>query len=490
MMKKLIPILLLFLAACIGPQGPKGDPGIQGEIGLQGESGQPGPQGEQGLPGVKGDVGPRGEAGQQGLRGEQGIQGIQGPQGLPGSGSGSASDEFNIVDYGAISGDGICDAPAIQRTINAAKAASLYLNTAPTVYVPYGDWDWHSQTDTLKEGVSMVFSMNARMDIGDSFKSPIFTNGGMRMTDVSISGGSWNDGQNGCTFLYFFSDALLKYVDGFIARDIVMYRPYQFMEVETVTGGWVNNGTFDNIRLTKPVKFLTDNSTAMTFGGNRFTNIAFQTGDATVTFIDPLRGNGNFFEPLIAWDIYTAAETFKRFLIVTGDRNHVEAWIQAPHFGDTLVEVYGKDNFILIDNKLYGQNGLKQRDGIINKSESAPIYVAMYNLSYGDNEGAIDTILYLPNYSVIWDIEVRTGYGFNDSGTDYLDIGHGGDTDWLVNDLNIDAPNFTFLSVTGNYPMAVVNQSYITAGYYGQNNNATRGDIKIYIHYSLNGSGW
>jgi hypothetical protein len=50
----------------IGPQGVKGDTGVQGEIGATG------------LQGIKGDTGPKGETGATGL---QGIKGDTGPQG-------------------------------------------------------------------------------------------------------------------------------------------------------------------------------------------------------------------------------------------------------------------------------------------------------------------------------------------------------------------------------------------------------------------------
>ena len=51
------------------PQGPKGDPGPQGEPGKQGPKGDPGPQGEPGKQGPKGDPGPQGEPGATGPSG-------------------------------------------------------------------------------------------------------------------------------------------------------------------------------------------------------------------------------------------------------------------------------------------------------------------------------------------------------------------------------------------------------------------------------------
>lgn len=80
----------------MGPQGEKGETGLDGhsgEPGPRGEKGDPGkagPQGEigpQGLKGERGDIGPQGEPGapgSQGPMGEKGEQGIQGEKGEPG----------------------------------------------------------------------------------------------------------------------------------------------------------------------------------------------------------------------------------------------------------------------------------------------------------------------------------------------------------------------------------------------------------------------
>lgn len=62
----------------IGPQGPRGMQGVQGE------TGPAGPQGLQGVQGIQGPVGQQGIAGPQGVEGPRGPQGIQGPQGEKG----------------------------------------------------------------------------------------------------------------------------------------------------------------------------------------------------------------------------------------------------------------------------------------------------------------------------------------------------------------------------------------------------------------------
>lgn len=97
------------LGCLVGPQGPAGSQGPQGEQGPagsqgpQGEQGIQGPQGPQGQQGAQGAQGPQGQQGAQGPQGEQGQQGIQGEQGPAGqdgtsfrNGKGQPSDSLGI----------------------------------------------------------------------------------------------------------------------------------------------------------------------------------------------------------------------------------------------------------------------------------------------------------------------------------------------------------------------------------------------------------
>ncbi len=55
-----VAALAILLAACSGPQGPKGDPGPAGPPGPKGDAGPPGPPGPAGPPGPPGAQGPPG----------------------------------------------------------------------------------------------------------------------------------------------------------------------------------------------------------------------------------------------------------------------------------------------------------------------------------------------------------------------------------------------------------------------------------------------
>lgn len=71
----------------VGPEGPQGKPGVQGDVGPKGDKGD---QGDPGIQGVKGDQGDqgiqgvKGDQGPQGVAGANGVNGGQGPQGVPG----------------------------------------------------------------------------------------------------------------------------------------------------------------------------------------------------------------------------------------------------------------------------------------------------------------------------------------------------------------------------------------------------------------------
>lgn len=69
----------------VGPQGPQGERGLQGEPGPVGPQGERGPQGEMGEPGPKGDKGDQGLQGEPGPRGDQGERGPKGETGSQGS---------------------------------------------------------------------------------------------------------------------------------------------------------------------------------------------------------------------------------------------------------------------------------------------------------------------------------------------------------------------------------------------------------------------
>ena len=84
----------------MGPEGPRGQQGIQGPPGEKGDTGDQGPKGDQGEQGPEGPAGAQGPIGPEGPRGEQGPQGEPGPKAEPFSvtltGAGWAENEQTV----------------------------------------------------------------------------------------------------------------------------------------------------------------------------------------------------------------------------------------------------------------------------------------------------------------------------------------------------------------------------------------------------------
>lgn len=87
-----------------GPVGPEGPQGERGPVGPRGPIGSEGPQGEQGPVGPEGPQGEQGPAGPQGPQGEQGPAGPQGPQGEQGpAGPQGPAGEDGVSEYEVVS---------------------------------------------------------------------------------------------------------------------------------------------------------------------------------------------------------------------------------------------------------------------------------------------------------------------------------------------------------------------------------------------------
>jgi lipopolysaccharide export LptBFGC system permease protein LptF len=100
-------------------------------------------------------------------------------------------------------------------------------------------------------------------------------------------------------------------------------------------------------------------------------------------------------------------------------------------------------------------------------------------------EGVADTIAYLPNLAIVWNVKIRVTTNFNDSGTDLLDVGTSTSGSQFINDLDISTGSGQFSSSNLSNPLMIWGNNYITARYDGQNNNATAGEVRIWIHYTL-----
>lgn len=99
------------------------------------------------------------------------------------------------------------------------------------------------------------------------------------------------------------------------------------------------------------------------------------------------------------------------------------------------------------------------------------------------------TIVTLPTGAVISNIGVNVTTAFNDSGTDFIEVGTTADDDRYI--LSGDASNTLFDDRISGDTMAILNlpdemtgSTNITFTYKGQNTDATQGAAYVYIHYT------
>lgn len=102
----------------VGPQGPRGETGQQGETGPQGEKGDTGLQGPTGPQGPKGD---KGEKGNTGAQGPVGPKGDQGPAGAGLTGSAAAIEAITTPE----SADAATIANKVNEIITQLKARGV-----------------------------------------------------------------------------------------------------------------------------------------------------------------------------------------------------------------------------------------------------------------------------------------------------------------------------------------------------------------------------
>lgn len=132
-----------------GPKGDKGDQGLQGEPGPRGDQGERGPKGETGSQGPRGEKGDRGDVGPRGPRGEQGDRGPQGANGQDGKSAyelwkdqgneGSLEDFFNAISHREDLDTLKLQVTALAETVKTLEAEVAKLKAKPEETAPVGN---------------------------------------------------------------------------------------------------------------------------------------------------------------------------------------------------------------------------------------------------------------------------------------------------------------------------------------------------------------
>jgi hypothetical protein len=227
---------------------------------------------------------------------------------------------FNIRDYGAISGDDLEDQTAIQAAITAVVNDSPY-GSGPvggTVFIPRGEW-------YITAPVKLRTAVHIEVDEGAHFIFPEFYSGAMYATDTVDIGSPDRDGyvteasvrggHYGTWGRYKTWDFLdLRANDSDSSRivycnfeNIVIEDCNRAINAEITNDGWIHGCTFRNFVIQRPkIGIRTRGGTAGTgFESNVFDNIQIQTqSDSTIICVDSLeQGRLNVFTQIMLYDI-------------------------------------------------------------------------------------------------------------------------------------------------------------------------------------------
>jgi len=369
---------------------------------------------------------------------------------------------FNILDYGAIEGDTNTDTTAINAAIRAAAVAiGGSWGAQGIVYVPPGLW-YVTGGIVMKDRVTLKMAKNAVMKVPSGYEgSAIIFPDGTAQSDVHIEGGFFMEAT---TTTYKWTGIKIEkttsssnFLTFSTIRDVVFYKVGIGIDVVIEDDAWCNDILYERIQFRGFKRGLRVRETGNSlFQGNKFVSCTFQASDSTLIAIDALNEDYNKFIGCEFWDFHVSDNPDVCVAVTTGQRNEFIGCKQLPN------QEYYTCEF---DN------------------EAAPMKVAKGTITYTEN-GVMDTIAYLPNYVIIWDIEMRVATGFNDSGTDLLSIGVSTNDDYWVNDHDVSSSGFATLTPAATWPALIWDNNVITATYVGQNSNASAGSATIWIHYT------
>jgi len=209
----------------------------------------------------------------------------------------SQSGIYNILDYGAISGDDTDDSDAI----NAAGTAAAAVGTGGIVLIPPGDYDVESPIiiHSLIEFKAYGAYITADMDTTEAiFQSPVDE----AIYDFYISGGYYYANWK-CNFLNLYSPETDYYVMFGRIKDAYIYRVDICFNLISDTDGWITSNIFDNVIMMQCGEMLRTRHDAYNcISANVFNNLQFNAGTYTTFGIDSLSGRGNLFNNLVFWD--------------------------------------------------------------------------------------------------------------------------------------------------------------------------------------------
>ena len=212
--------------------------------------------------------------------------------------------EFNVLDYGAISGDAVDDAAAINAAVTAAAAyMSSYFGDG-RVIIPSGSYII-SDSIHLASNVHIDIATGAYFNVG-TYDGPVFYAEDEILQFATVSGGVFYSGSRLYTGIQLINT--INVTDSYTAfctfRDIKFHGSNIGIDFECANQGWVNSNYFENLVISDFVTGIESTVGANSaFAGNTFSHITLQSGDNTLFGLKDFQGSNNLFLNLFIWDV-------------------------------------------------------------------------------------------------------------------------------------------------------------------------------------------
>ena len=255
---------------------------------------------------------------------------------------------FNIVDYGATTGDTENDADNIRSAVTAAAAVGG-TQGGGTVYIPAGEW-YITDSVPLVAHVNILIEKNAVFTFPDNYFGSMWYVGGSNIFDTYVRGGYYRTDGNTNTWIGInvqSADGGTDYSMFNHFTDMWFNYPRYGINMVVTNDGWINGNAFKDIVMWRPVSGIRMRQSEESLGlnHNKFSNIEIQTSAVTEFGLDSLSGERNMFYGLSIYDV--SGSTMDGFLTSDFDNNLFLGCFFLNALGDELIDEGGGNAFIL-----------------------------------------------------------------------------------------------------------------------------------------------
>jgi len=228
------------------------------------------------------------------------------------------TNDFNVLDYGAVSDDGVSDVTAINNAIDAAYNLYNYSFGGGTVYIPVGVY-LIDDTIHLRSNVTIRMERNTLL-YTEEYGGAVFV-ADPTVTHTYIHGGILFSAENTMTGISIRANALGQYMQESGFHDMTIQGCLTGINLYSDNSGFINSNYFDNIWIEDFVNGVVAYEGASSAGmsGNNFNNLTLQCDDATLYGLKDIDLSYSTFTGLFIWDFPvtgTAAITIRN-----GSRN-------------------------------------------------------------------------------------------------------------------------------------------------------------------------